>query len=55
MGTYLTWAVLGICALVILIVAFTLFAKDNGRGPGRGRRKDRGDGPHEGPTPGSAP
>lgn len=55
MGSYLTWTVLGVCALVVLIVAFTLFAKDNGRGPGRGRRKDRRDGPQDGPTPGSTP
>ena len=47
MGTYLVWFVLGLAALVVLIVAFTLFAKDNGRGPGPGRKRrgDDGDNP----------
>jgi hypothetical protein len=52
MGTYLLWTVLGIGALVLLIVMFTLFAKDNGRGPGPGR-KDRGD--DAGSPPGRSP
>ncbi len=42
MGTYLLWTLLGLGALVLLIVMFTLFAKNNGRGPGPGR-KGRGD------------
>ena len=55
MGTYVIWAVLGVCALVLLIVMFTLFAKDNGRGPQAGSRKDRSDDRDTGPSgPGSA-
>jgi hypothetical protein len=50
MGTYLLWAGLGICALVLLVVMFTLFAKDNGRTGGAGRRKgDDEDAPDAGP------
>ena len=49
MGTYLLWTVLGLSALVLLIVMFTLFAKDNGRGPGTGSSKDRSDDRDAGP------
>jgi hypothetical protein len=49
MGTYLLWTLLGLSALVLLIVMFTLFAKDNGRGPGAGRRKNRRDDRDAGP------
>ena len=55
MGTYLLWTALGLCAIVLLIVMFTLFAKDNGRGPGSGSRKDRSDDREAGPNgPGGA-
>jgi uncharacterized membrane protein YgcG len=43
-GTYLLWTALGICALVLLIVMFTVFAKDNGRGPRSGGGRSRGSG-----------
>ena len=38
MGTYLVWTLLGVAALILLLVLFTLFAKDRGtRGePGPG-------------------
>jgi hypothetical protein len=49
MGTYLLWAALGVGALVLLIVMFTLFSKDSGRGPDAGGGKDRSDDRDAGP------